>query len=441
MKFLNLLKKELREILTPQIIIGVIATTAILLMVGEFMGSAVSDAVKNMGNVNIIDEDDTEFSRNVLESLETIGYTLKKFDAPLARLNETDLLRETETDSIYIIPAGFTQSIFDDKKPASVRHIESVRNTALSSQLEAMTGLGGVVGELVKAQLLAENFGLTAEDIALIGAPVLMDETAVVQDKTANVSASAISGALMSQGMVFPIVIFILIMFVSQMIIAAISNEKIDKTLETLLSAPVSRIAVLTSKMLAATLVALLNAVAYMYGFSRFMGSVMDSEMAADAAGEMANTTDVMAQLGLELNTMGYVLMGLQLFVTIMIVLSISLILGAMVSDIKSAQTVVMPVMFAAMIPYLISMILDINTVSLPVRMLVYAIPFTHTFNAVENIMFGNWTAYALGLAYQVIFFIVCMYFALKLFTSDKIFTISLNFGQKKKFAKQTQSS
>ena len=51
-----------------------------------------------------------------------------------------------------------------------------------------------------------------------------------------------------------------------------------------------------------------------------------------------------------------------------------------------------------------------------------------------NNIMFGNTELYWAGLGYQFILFLVCMAFALKIFTSDKIFTISLNFGQKKKF-------
>ena len=63
-------------------------------------------------------------------------------------------------------------------------------------------------------------------------------------------------------------------MFASQMIISAISTEKIDKTLETLLSAPVSRIAVLSSKMLAATIISALYAAIYMLGFSNMMSGM-----------------------------------------------------------------------------------------------------------------------------------------------------------------------
>ena len=124
------------------------------------------------------------------------------------------------------------------------------------------------------------------------------------------------------------------------------------------------------------------------------------------------------------------------MFMTIMIALSVSLILGAMATDAKSAQTLVMPIMIFAMIPYMISLFMDVNSMSNIVKIFVWLIPFTHTFTAINNIMFGNWPVFWGGLAYQFVFFIVCMYFALKLFTSDKIFTISLNLGQKMKLKK-----
>ena len=143
--------------------------------------------------------------------------------------------------------------------------------------------------------------------------------------------------------------------------------------------------------------------------------------------------------LGLSLSVGQYVLVGIQMFTTILISLSISLILGALAKDAKSGQTLIMPIMIAAIIPYLLSLMLDIKTLSPVLRFIVYAIPFTHTFMASENIMFGNMTIYWGGLIYQIIVLIVCMSFAIRVFTSDKIFTMSLSVGQKKN-KRQTRS-
>ena len=98
----------------------------------------------------------------------------------------------------------------------------------------------------------------------------------------------------------------------------------------------------------------------------------------------------------------------------------------------------IMPLMIMAMVPYIISMMADINTLPMALRVVVYAIPFTHTFSAMNNLMFGNTAIFFGGLAYQFVVFVICLFFALKLFNSDKILTASLNFGQKSKFKKST---
>ena len=226
----------------------------------------------------------------------------------------------------------------------------------------------------------------------------------------------------------------------------AFSTEKIDKTLETLLSAPVSRLSVLSAKMLAATIVAVLNAVVYMIGFSSYMGSMMGgavngavSGAGGDAAAEALGAASALQQLGLVMSPVQYVLLGLQMFMTIMIALSISLMLGSMATDVKSSQTLIMPIMFSAMIPYMISMFTSINELSLAPRIIMYLIPFTHTFTATDNLLFGNMTLYWGGLIYQALFLAVCMFLAVRLFTSDKLFTMSLNFAKRKKSKEATE--
>ena len=118
---------------------------------------------------------------------------------------------------------------------------------------------------------------------------------------------------------------------------------------------------------------------------------------------------------------------------TILIGLSVSMMLGAMVDNVKSAQTIIFPVMITAMAPFIVTLVADVSELSIFVKILLYIIPFTHTFMSSSNLIFGNYSAFWFGLLYQFVFFAICMILVLKLFTSDKIFTISLNFGQKKK--------
>ena len=114
------------------------------------------------------------------------------------------------------------------------------------------------------------------------------------------------------------------------------------------------------------------------------------------------------------------------MFLTILIALSVALILGVLAKDAKSAQTLTLPVMMCTMIPYMLSMFVDIKSLSPAARYIVYAIPFTHSFMAMENAMFGNMDIYVGGLIYQALFLAVCMFAALRIFMSDRIFTMTI---------------
>jgi ABC-2 type transport system permease protein len=140
-----------------------------------------------------------------------------------------------------------------------------------------------------------------------------------------------------------------------------------------------------------------------------------------------------MLKLGLVLMPTDYLLIGVDIFLSIMIALSISMMLGVLVNDVKSTQIVVMPVMFMAMIPYLLSYFVDANTLSPAVKLLLNVIPFTHTFNATNNLLFGDTSAVVFGILYQVVLLVVCLLGAVKLFQSDKILTATLSFGKSKK--------
>ena len=124
------------------------------------------------------------------------------------------------------------------------------------------------------------------------------------------------------------------------------------------------------------------------------------------------------------------------MILSMLICLSLAMILGAFAKDIKGSQTLLLPLMFLTMIPFMASMFTDINALPDVFRYLLYAIPFTHTFCATDNVLFGNTDTYLLGLIYQTVILAVCLAFAVKIFTSDKIFTMSENGLFKKK--KQT---
>ncbi|MBQ8961342.1 MAG: ABC transporter permease [Ruminococcus sp.] len=439
MKFINLLKKELSELITVQMIVSFVAIMAMFMILGNVMSSTIEEATKQEYTIAISDRDETEFTQSLIKQMEDNGAKVTKIST--SGEDYAAILKDNNSENLVIIPEGFTSDIESGTQPKLIT-VSRMNSTAMLSNLSSDTSGAAAFIRSCISSTIASQLGLTGEDIDLMEDPVAVEDNTVVDDKSAPISSDSIIQRVMIQNEILPIIVFVLIMLTSQTLISAISNEKIDKTLETLLSAPVSRLAIISSKMLAAAIIALLNAAVFMIGFSTTVSGAADKvteQVSAEglAISNFMSVESAMAKLGLTLSFTDYILVGLQLFFTIMICLSLSIILGSLVNDTKGSQTVIMPLMMMAMIPYFISMFADINSLPTIVRIVVYAIPFTHTFSAMSNLMFGHTTIFFAGLVYQIIFFAVCLFLALRLFNSDKILTISLNFGQKSKYKKK----
>ena len=432
MKFVHLFKKELREMLSPSTIATMIITVMVMIMAGNAMSGAVDEAEEESSAITICNQDDTEFTKQVLKFLETPAGG-EKNDVKYVTLDSDDYtkeLKDKDIKNVVIIPAGFSEKISNSEQ-ATIKYV--ARMTSLSTMSNVSTGSTNamnLINAAVKSAFYSskvQSGALADKEVAMLESPVNVEETTVVADNSESISPSLIIAATQMSNMFLPIMVFVLVLYSSQMILNAVATEKIDKTLETLLSAPVSRLSVLTAKMLAAGVVAGINAIVYMFGMDRMTSSVSNL-----TSNTVDNLDEVLKNLGLTLSVGDYVLVGVQMFLTILITLSISLVLGALAKDMKSTQSYILPVMVMAMIPYMLSMFVDITTLTPALKYAVYAIPFTHTFMATQNVMFGNTTLYWAGLAYQLVLLILCMGFAVRVFTSDKIFTMTLSFGKKK---------
>ena len=455
MKFINLLKKELSELINKQMIFSLIFTVAIFFIMGNVMESATSEIVEEAksNKLSICNMDDSAVTEEMIESFKESG---SKVNLVTVEGNNyaSAFKKQKKLKGFVVIPKGFGEAVEKGEKP-EVYSVSKVQGAAAFSNMTSGPENTLSAVTLFVSQKLADQKGVSKEQLKTIEDPLTVTEHTVVADKSAQVSMGSIVTKLMMQNMILPIIVVLLIMMTSQSLISSISNEKIDKTLETLLSTPVSRGSVITAKMLAAAIVALLNAGVMMAGFTSYTAGMMGSmasdiattipqdaaESAKGALSGIMSSGDALKQLGLQLGAADYLLIGIQLFVTIMICLALSIILGALVNDSKSAQTMLLPIVMMVMIPWMITMFTDVSSLPTVAKYVIYAIPFTHTFTAMPNLMFGNNTEFWLGLGYQIIVFGVVMFFALKLFKSDKILTISLNLGQKSKFKKSRKTT
>jgi ABC-2 type transport system permease protein len=459
MKFSNLFKKEIGGLLTKQAILSMFASIILFVFLGQLLGGAMSDVTDSggsgtsgvageTGGTSLANLDDSEFTTAVLARLKEKGYSITQTDSVPADIQPADYPAELDrlgVDALIIIPKGYGDTITVEKKSGSVIFVSRMKMGGMLTSMDSVESSSFVsaLDNMSRDVEMLTEYGLSEEDIEHLNSGSATVDYTTYRGNVANVPASALGIFIMVQSMAAPMVVFFLLLTAAQMIMTAISTEKIDKTLETLLSTPVSRMSVLMSKMTAAVVAALLNALAMCVGMVFYIGgmvggavkgaaeslpdmsSMVPSDQVDAITSAVANIPAALTELGLSMSAGDFLLFVLQLVLTVAIGLGISLILGAMATDAKSLGTLMVPIMIGTTLPFFICLFADVNSMPMAMRIIMYLIPFTHAYIAMPNLIAGDMLIFWLGLLYQVLFFAGTMYAAVRMFMSDRLFTAS----------------
>lgn len=420
-RFMALLKKEIKELLTPQMLIPLFIGVLVFVFIGKVMGNETKKANAPQ-KVAVLDLDNSLFSRYSIDSLKNnnfnaIVYTGKNIETVLEDAKQKNI------NIVMVIPYGYEKGI-QEFKPQQIDTYSIIKNFSVTGSMAArsLKNVINAINQSVSSQMITVKApSVNPEDIKN---PIKTNDFVIIGNKKASISSEYVTNFITSQSTFIPIVMFLIIILSAQMIAVGIASEKENKTLETLLSTPVDRISIVSAKMVAAGLVSLLMAAVYMFGFKYYINSFTENTL-KNASNSVASSA--MKQLGLEMNTTGYILLGASLFFSILIALAISLILGAFADDVKKVQGLVAPLTFLVMIPYLLSIFIDLSTATPMLKYAVYAIPFSHPFLASPNLFLHKYTPVLLGIAYQAVLFLIFVIIAGRIFSSDKILTMKLD--------------
>jgi ABC-2 type transport system permease protein len=425
-RFTNLLKKEIKELVTMQLIISLAFTVILFNFIGQVSKKEVRKAI-GVQTIAALDQDGSAASQALLKGLESARFKILD-QSGKTKEQAIETAKAGESKLLLVVPKGFGDSL-TELKPSEIETYSFMRSFSLIGA-RGQVVVQSVISALNEA--LSNDFlkaRLPDLDPQSLKRPIKSKDFVVVRDRVAEGSANMVAGLISQQSLLIPVVLMMIVMYSSQMVISAVAMEKQNKTLETLLTVPIKRTSIITAKMFAAGLVGLISAGVYMFAFKGFVGGI--GEEAARAGAQMGGAA-LMQKLGLTFNTTGYIILGLSLFLAILVALALAMILGVLAEDFRSAQNMIMPLMFMVMIPYFISLFADINTVSLPVKIFILAIPFSHPFLVSQNLYLGNFGMIAAGLGYMLLVFIVLVVFAARIFSTDKILTMKLRFGKKK---------
>jgi ABC-2 type transport system permease protein len=424
--FGNILVKELKELIRdPKILLGMIIVPLVMFPVlGAVMNFSMQSVQEQAqkATILVINNDGGNYSQIFITALNSsVRVFMSNYTSPEDAVNQNEL-SQYNTTQLVEIPLGFSANM--------TLHVNGNQNITASVKIYSVFSSSGVF----------ENIGSSIIDNMIGGfnrqlAPNIIqaEKSSIIKGQIKEgVDPAQLSALMISQTIAMPITIMILLTYSMQIAATSVAMEKEEKTLETLLTLPVDRFSILMGKLSGSILVAGVAAVAYMLGFNYYMGSFTSTFQ--------AGTSQDLVSLGLAPSLFGYMLLGISLFVTLLSALAIAVVLSAFAENVRSAQSLVGYVYPFLFIPSLILMYVDINTLPLAVKIVLYAIPYSHPIIASRAVTMGDYWTAALGIVYVSIFTLVIMYFASRLFATEKVLTAKLRFrGLRKRGKTATQ--
>ncbi len=427
-RFLVLLRKELKELLTPQILVPFAVTIVMFMAIGNLIG-AQGEQAQAKRRLALLDRDRTPYARVLADAARAAGFTVEEVegDDPSDVVRD---LRETDTSILLVVPEGFGEALAQGEKARIETYVVlsgfSLMGTRASGELAAVIAQAN---DALSYQAIAAR--APGADVDALRTPIDVVPNVVIGQRRATVPPEAVMAFVSQQTTFVPIILFVVIVFAAQMVATALATEKENKTLESLLAMPVSRTGIVAAKMLAAGTIALLSAAAYMVGLNQYMRGMMKGFGGDEATRVLGTSGKVAEQLGLTLSASDYVLLGLTVFAAILVALAIALILGAFADSVKAVQALITPLMILVMVPYFLTMFLDISSLSPGLRTAVLAIPFAHPFMAAPNLFLGDTRAVLLGIVYQLAWFAALTVVAARVFSSDRLLTMRLSLSRR----------
>ena len=412
--FTTILVKELKELMRdPKILIGMIVVPLIIFpVIGLVLGYAVESAQQEAQKATLLvaNNDGGNWSQTFIGYLnETMNVAVVN-DIKPEQVVSQNLLTEYNGTQFVEVPSGFSQNM--------TQHANGDLAITAAVNVYGVFQGGGIFSNIGSSGFSAVVNGFNR---AIAPDAVYTTQSTVIKGEIQQgVDPATLSGLLLSQSIALPVTLMVMLIYSMQIAATSVAMEKEEKTLETLLTVPVDRFAILMGKLSSTIIVAGVAAVTVLVGYNYMLGSIT---MGIPITGSI----DLVA-LGLVPSPFGYTLLGISLFVTLLSALALAVIISAFSENVRGAQALVgylYPIVF---IPAMVLIYLDVNTLPVAVRAVLLAIPYSHPIIASKAIVLGDYTTVIFGIFYVAAFTIVIMYIASRLFATEKILTAKLKF-------------
>jgi len=405
----NIMKKEIRELLTPATILPIIFVAIIFGSMGNFI-SGIEEEISEPPIIGVIKEDNDTLANVAADILYNNSRVIYNSTNRIEKEQGLEYLKQNEGMALIIIPEDFTENIYNDtQSEIEIYWIMKGAGVFDSISSAALESLLAIISTNISHRLLEGNDTVNAT-VAL--SPTISNQTTYFKDRIfKGLSPSELSGMMNQQSFIIPIVMMMIIIMAGSLVINSMAFEKENKTLETLLTLPVKRFTIVTGKIASAAVIGLLLSVIYMIGISYYFQSM---QMVAGLS---------LADYNMALTLGDFLLIGVSLFITLVAALSLCMLLGTFAKNYKSAQTLTFPIVLLALLPMILTMFMDFDTMPVALKGLLFAIPFSHPMMAPRALLFNDYLLVTGGIIYVSIFAIITISIVVWIFKTDRLLT------------------
>ncbi|MEM2208942.1 MAG: ABC transporter permease [Nitrososphaerota archaeon] len=425
-KITPLIEKEIKDLLRdPRIYIGLIIPIFILPLMGFIFSLSTESTIQIIKEgipIALLDYDKTDWSLDLINFLSNSGFNITYVD--FDRYSEINILlkdlEKSNIQALIIIPKNFGENItkFSKSNIETYYFIKSggISETSILSMINSiLKKYSDVLSLRLISYITSDRKPENLKD------PLKIDSLSVVGGKVLSISPEVLVGQIMMQSMIIPITLLILTISVAQTAATATAIENEERTLETLLTFPVSRYGILLAKLMGSAIIAIIGAILYLAGYYVYL------ERMLTIFGETGIEGGTILSLSLPLPSIeAYIVLGINVLLAIFFTTSLGVVIGALSSDVRISNSFLGVLIIPVMIPaFLIIYGGEVRTLPLIAQIIIYALPTSYPLISTRKIFLGSIPIEAIyGIPYSTILTLIVIYLTGKILSPEKLLTL-----------------
>jgi len=409
-----LMVKELKDMLRDKkLVIGMIlAPLLIYVALGAVVGFSARESMKIVQErarigleLGIINLDGGAYSRLLIDFLTNYVH------ARLVPVNSCDPRRALEelasknVHAVLLVPRGFSHNI-SLGKPASLYVFMKIGDLSLSSIALAglYSGIPRSFSDYLSSFLIVNSTGYEPRFLKNPVRGIARIELAGV-----FLDLELVQG-LVGQLFMLPIAPMLVVGYAASLAAMSIGVEKEEKTLEVLLSLPISRRSIVLAKLTGSLVISAISSVSMLLGFTYYIYSVSHS------VGNLT-TVSIVGLVGTEV----LALFALSVFLSVLLASTLGLYLGSYGEDVRSAQSMVGFLWIVVLAPLYLAMFSDLTLDPVPKNVAISSTPFTAPVIVLKAFISGRPLYAALSLLSEAVLLTVVVLLLARRFEGENL--------------------